>query len=81
MVNGAQAVSRYTPRHPRPRSTLGSPLLLRALGAAGAMITDEYLWEGWDAPKRGPPVAYTWVPSNPDMPLVDIYEPGHITFG
>ena len=43
-------MSKYTPRHPRPRSTLGSPLMLQALGAAGAMITDEYIWGPIDNP-------------------------------
>ena len=64
----------------RTRSVLG-PFMCIALGAFAAAFTDEFLWVGWENPKRGPPVAYTWVPSNPDMPLVDIYEPGHITFG
>lgn len=68
-------MSRYTPRHPRPRSTLGSPLMLQALGAAGAMITDEYLWAGWDPPKREV-IGYDM--GLPEVGPIEILAPGYV---
>jgi hypothetical protein len=49
--------------------------MLQALGAAGAMITDEYLWAGWDPPKREV-IGYDM--GLPEVGPIEILAPGYV---